>query len=172
MQKVRNKGYTLLELMVTMVIAAILLGVAVPNFISFVKNNRILAETNGLMTVIKTARSEAMTRRVNITICRSSDNVNCDGSGDNYIGFSDSGTANKVDGTDVIIVRTTINSDDLNVNYSGGSSIRFNSRGRAVGSSGTLTVCDDRGNDYARGITIEPIGRSSTATGGSLASCS
>jgi len=138
----RNKGYTLLELMITLVMAAILLGIGVPSLTDFIKNNRMLAVTNGLMTVIKTARSEAMTQRANVTVCRSSDNVNCDGFGNNYIAFTDAGTANVVDGTDIFVSRTTINADNLVVFYSGGSSIRFDSRGRALGSSGTITVCE------------------------------
>lgn len=167
----QNTGYTLLEIMIAMAIAAILLAVGVPNLTSFIKNNRILAETNGLMTVIKTARSEAMTQRTTVTVCRSSDNVNCDGAGDNYIAFTDASTADVVDGTDLIIQRTTIDSANLTLSFDGGASIRFDRRGRAIGSSGTITVCDDRGDTHARGITIAPIGRSSTAVGGSLASC-
>jgi len=166
-----NKGYTLLEIMIAIAIAGILMAVAIPSLTSFIKNNRILAETNGLMIAIKTARTEAMTRRTNITVCRSSDNVNCDGTGDNFIAFSDANVANIVDGADDIVYSTTIDANNLTLSYSGGASIRFDSRGRAIGSSGTITVCDDRGDNYKRGITIEPIGRSKPAAGGSLDGC-
>jgi len=155
-----------MEILIAMVIAAVLLSVAVPSLTSFIKNNRILAETNNFMTVIKTARTEAMTLRTTITVCRTSDNINCDGTGDNFIAFTDANTADLVDGTDVIIQRTTIDTSLLTIGYDGGNSIRFDSRGRAIGSSGTIMVCDDRGNDYRRGITIEPIGRSKPAIEG------
>lgn len=166
-----NKGYTLLEIMIAIAIAGILMTVGIPGLTSFIKNNRILAETNGMMIAIKTARSEAMARRTSVTVCRSSDIVNCDGAGDNFIAFSDGNVANIVDGADVIIYSTTIDSNNLTLSYSGGASIQFNSRGTAIGSSGTITVCDDRGDDYRRGITIEPIGRSKPAAGGSLNGC-
>jgi len=167
-----DKGYTLLEIMVTLAIAAVLLAVGVPSLTSFIKNNRMLAESNGLMTAIKTARSEAMSRRTVVTVCRSSDRINCDGTGDNYIAFSDTGTSNTFDGTDDYIYQTTIDATNLSISYSGGAAIiRFDSRGTAIGSSGTITICDDRGDNYKRGITIEPIGRSKPALGGSLSAC-
>lgn len=165
----KNKGYTLLEVMIALAIAGILLAVGVPGLTSFVKNNRMLAETNGLMTALKTGRSEAMTQRTNVTVCRTANNVNCGGTGDNYIAFTDTGTAGEVDGTDTILLTNPISSETLIITYTECTGcvdlITFSSRGTAINSNGTLTVCDDRGADYARGIIIEPIGRSSTAGG-------
>ncbi|MCP3673336.1 MAG: prepilin-type N-terminal cleavage/methylation domain-containing protein [Gammaproteobacteria bacterium] len=166
-----NNGYTILELLMTMVVAVILLGVAVPGLQGFIKNNRMLGQTNVLMIIIKSARSEAVTQRTNLSVCRTSDNINCTGTGNNYIAFTDTGVANKVDGTDSIIKQIMVDIDQLTFSYDGGSSIRFNSRG-SVGTKSTITICDDRGDDYRRGITISPIGRSKTAEGGELASCS
>jgi type IV fimbrial biogenesis protein FimT len=173
MKTKQNNGYTLLEIMIALSIAGILMAIAIPSFSTFIKNNRSLAETNSLMTAIKTARTEAMTRRTTVSVCRSVDNVNCGTAGDNFIAFTDAAITNVVDGTDVIVFQTTINSDNLTLDYTGGAAIniRFDSRGRAIGTSGTITVCDNRGDDYKRGITIEPIGRSKPAVGGSLDAC-
>ncbi len=165
------KGYTLLELLMTMVIAVVLLGIGVPGLQSFIKNNRILAQSNGLMTIIKVARSEAMTQRTNVTVCRTTDNVKCsDTTGNNYIAFTDTGVANEVDGTDTIIEQMTVDIAQLSFEISAGTSIRFNSRGSANAKT-TITICDDRGDNYRRGITIDLIGRSQTAKGVDLASC-
>ncbi len=163
----QNKGYTLLEVMMALAIAGILLAVGVPGLTSFVKNNRMLAETNGLMTVLKTARSEAMTQRTNVTVCRTANSVNCGGTGDNYMAFTDTGTAGEVDGTDAVLLTNPISSETLTITYTKcGSSpidrITFSSRGTAINNNGFLTVSDDRGSDYSRGIVVEPIGRSSS----------
>jgi len=158
----QNKGYTLLEVMMALAIAGILLAVGVPGLTSFVKNNRMLAETNGLMTVLKTARSEAMTQRTNVTVCKSNNGTSCSGNwNEGYIAFLDTNGNGTVD-SETVIMSKAVKADNIIFTYSDGIFIRFDSRGMALGSSGTMTFCDDRGSVYSRGIVIEPIGRSSS----------
>lgn len=54
------RGFTLVELMVTLTIAATLAAVAVPSVQSFLRNNELSAASTALLTAINTARSEAM----------------------------------------------------------------------------------------------------------------
>jgi type IV fimbrial biogenesis protein FimT len=72
-----SRGFTLLELMVTLTVAGILLGVGVPSFVDMVRNNRATANINELSTAFAIARSEAIRRGGNITVCRSSDALTC-----------------------------------------------------------------------------------------------
>ena len=58
----RIGGFTLIELMVTISIAAILLVVAIPNFVSFQRNSQLISVTNSLVAAINSARGEAMKR--------------------------------------------------------------------------------------------------------------
>ncbi|RLA04835.1 MAG: hypothetical protein DRQ47_02695 [Gammaproteobacteria bacterium] len=163
-----SKGYTLMEIMMTMVIAAVLLGIGIPGLQTFIKNNRILAQSNSFMTSVKTARSEAMTQRVFVTICQSANGTTCGGTWNGgYIAFTDIDGDNSVDAGDgdTVIISKSIDANNLSFDFDGGDFIRFDSRGRAVGFSGTVTLCDDRGADYARGIIIKPIGRSKPAGG-------
>ncbi|CAM8662028.1 FimT Tfp pilus assembly protein FimT [Comamonadaceae bacterium] len=53
-------GFTLIELMVTLTIAATLAAVAVPTVQSFLRNNELSAASSALLTAINTARMEAM----------------------------------------------------------------------------------------------------------------
>ncbi|VTU26593.1 GspH/FimT family pseudopilin [Variovorax sp. RA8] len=53
-------GFTLIELMVTLAIAAILLVVAVPGFLAFQRNSELTSTTNRLVSAIAAVRSEAM----------------------------------------------------------------------------------------------------------------
>lgn len=66
-------GITLIELMVTVAVAVILLGVAVPSFQGVIRTNRIAAQTNELVAALNLARSEAITRGTTMTLCRSDD---------------------------------------------------------------------------------------------------
>ena len=61
----RIAGFTLIELMVTVAIAAVLLVVAVPSFVSFQRNSELTSATNSFVAAINAARGEAMKRGMN-----------------------------------------------------------------------------------------------------------
>lgn len=69
----RSGGTTLLELMITLSIAAILLAIGVPSYQNIVATNRIAAVTNELSAALQLARSEAVTRGRTVTVCKSDD---------------------------------------------------------------------------------------------------
>ena len=64
----RNKGFTLVELIVTVAIAAILLGVAMPAFQSTARNNAVRSTTNDLISTINLARQQSMSMRTAVTV--------------------------------------------------------------------------------------------------------
>jgi len=66
----RTRGFTILELMFTITVAAIILGIAVPSFRSAIGNNRLITQTNDLVGAINFARSDAITRNGSVTFCR------------------------------------------------------------------------------------------------------
>lgn len=63
-------GFTIVELMVTIMLASILLGLGVPAFRQMMATSRLTAQTNDFVAAINAARSEAITRNVNIFFCR------------------------------------------------------------------------------------------------------
>jgi len=73
MKTTRQSGFNLLELMFTLAVAAIVLGIGIPNMRDLVRNSRIAAETNDLVIGFHAGRSEAVKRRANVTLCASSD---------------------------------------------------------------------------------------------------
>jgi type IV fimbrial biogenesis protein FimT len=75
----KHSGFTLIELMVTVAILAILLAVGVPSFRSMVENNRIRAVGNDLVVALQFARSEAIKRGASVTLCSSDDQASCSG---------------------------------------------------------------------------------------------
>lgn len=78
----RNRGFTLIELMVVLAIAAILLTVGVPSFRDLMIKNRLSGQIQEFYNAINFARSEAIKRGNFVSICKSSDGSTCGGSND------------------------------------------------------------------------------------------
>jgi type IV fimbrial biogenesis protein FimT len=76
--KAKQSGFTLIELMFVIMLAAILLGVGIPSFRDFIRNSRMTTAANDLIADYNLARSEAVKRRVTITLCKSDDGATCD----------------------------------------------------------------------------------------------
>lgn len=62
--KTADAGFTLIELMVTLAIAAILLMVAVPSMTAFKRNSELTSLSNTLLSAVNAARGEAMKRNM------------------------------------------------------------------------------------------------------------
>lgn len=67
---IKNVGFTLIELIITIAIAAIVLAVAVPSFQRIIEKNRISSETDRLFTVLKQARNNAIITGSPSFVCR------------------------------------------------------------------------------------------------------
>ncbi|PLT25486.1 GspH/FimT family pseudopilin [Pseudoalteromonas sp. MelDa3] len=64
----KSLGFTLLEVLITMTIIGILTAVAAPSFITFIKRDRLVTNSNQLHSVFKFARSEAIKRDQSVFI--------------------------------------------------------------------------------------------------------
>lgn len=73
MKAPRQSGFTLWELLVTMVVAGILVAVGIPSFRDAQRNSAITAAANDLITGLLAARAEAVKRQVPVTLCASPD---------------------------------------------------------------------------------------------------
>lgn len=99
------RGISLVEILVTLAILALVATFAVPNFRTFVQSNNITASANNLMGSLSLARSEAIKRNMTVSVCASSTHVSCTGvDWDNgWIVFTDSGEDGVVDHSDEIL---------------------------------------------------------------------
>lgn len=73
MNNKRISGFTLVELMVTVSIVALVLTMGVPSFQSSVRANRLTTTANEFLAALSFARSEAVKRGISVTLCKSVD---------------------------------------------------------------------------------------------------
>ena len=72
-----HSGFTLYELLLTLTLIAILVGLGLPSFAKVAANSRLRAEVNALFHAIHVARKESIMRRSVVSICPSVDGLNC-----------------------------------------------------------------------------------------------
>jgi len=162
-----HSGFTLLELMVSIGVLAILLAIGVPTFQNVIRNNRIAGSTNELVTALTYARSEAMKRGDPVTVCASSDEAVCTGDTDwstGWIVFVDTdGNATRGAGEPLIQVWGAIGGG-LDLDAFDGS-IQYTSTGLTfpVITNGWFELMKpEHGGDKARCVRIAGTGRIST----------
>ncbi len=73
----RESGFTLIELVVTMAVLAIVVSIAAPSFTNMINNNRSSGLGGELTAAIHFARSEAIKRATHVAICPSNDGTSC-----------------------------------------------------------------------------------------------
>lgn len=157
------RGFTLIELIVTLSVATILVSIAIPNYQTFVMSNRMSSQANNLITAFGLARSEAVKRALNVTVCASSDGATCVG------GWADGWIVRDTGG--VIRVQQALGgATTLTGGADVASTITFTSGGRttipttATAATTTLKLCPP--SPYivkGRAIQIERTGRPSVA---------
>ena len=71
------RGFTLVELMVAVLVLAVLVTLAVPSFNNAALSGKLGGFANDLVAGAQLARSEAIKRNVNVTLCASEDGETC-----------------------------------------------------------------------------------------------
>jgi type IV fimbrial biogenesis protein FimT len=82
--KRRQHGFSLLELMITITVAAILLVIAVPSFRDVIHRNQVSSASNEILASLAYARTEAITRGQLVSICPSADGASCTTGGQTF----------------------------------------------------------------------------------------
>src|SRR5882672_3874940 len=103
-------GFTLVEMIISVAVAAILLTIGIPSFRYVTNSNRIAAEINGLLGDMQFARSEAVKEGIPVSVCVSSNSTACDGVNvttwqNGWIVFSDANNDAAVDGGNDVVLR-------------------------------------------------------------------
>ena len=178
--KHRSHGFTLLELMIVLALAATIFAIGTPSFNEFRRNNRLTGIANDFLGAIQTARTEAIKRQVPAAVCPSDDGTSCSdgGSFHGWIAFvdgdNDCARVTADDTEPLLRVETPIDSDPAKPLYekSKGDCISFGADGFRQTIAGRATAdrtifCDTRGIELqkgtnqsaGRGIEVTPTGR-------------
>jgi type IV fimbrial biogenesis protein FimT len=106
----KQRGFTLTELLIVLAMAAILVAIAVPSYGFLVTSGRLASATNDMLLALHLARSEAIKRGTRVTVCKTSNpgapTPTCDQAADWHQGwlvFVDGGVRGVVDGGDAIL---------------------------------------------------------------------
>jgi len=182
MNRQKQHGFTLYELLITLLVVGIVLTLGIPNLSDFTRNGRITATANDLHSSFMVARSEAARAKTNVTICASSDPMGaalCNGASfeEGWIVFVDGdGDIERADvGPDIeyLLRRHAPVHENITINTNGANFFSFAANGLGRGAIGPNTpivsamICDERGiavagggSSAARRLVVTPVGRS------------
>jgi len=169
------RGFTLIELIITIALVAVLLGIGVPSLTGMLRDNAIVAITNELVADLQFARSEAIKRNQPVTICRANaalDGCVADANWESgWIVFPEAaGAANGALDAGETVIRTHngVTAGDATIRVPGDAlnlagAVVFQSDGvpaNATGQSlrGSLRICDGGHLDSAREVAISRSG--------------
>jgi type IV fimbrial biogenesis protein FimT len=172
-------GFTLYELMITLIIVSVVLSFGMANLSDFTKNGRMTSTANDLHAAFHLARSESARGKTNITVCASADpmaaGADCDGTWDQgYIVFIDAdGDLLRAGAAETILRRHNALETGVSLAVANGATyFGFASSGLGRGNVGgvpavtQIVMCDQRGNITAAGgnsaarlFVATPLGR-------------
>ncbi len=162
-----TRGFTLIELMVTIAIMAIMVAIGFPSFQAMIASSRLTSTTNAMVSTLQMARMEALKQHQTVII-KPKDDVT-DGWANGWSVFVDLNGNTKQDALDEPTIATfdALNStttmatvdDDPSVTTTSGYSNRvsYSPSGR-VKSAGHFTFCSAAAQDF-RSVVIAATGR-------------
>ncbi|MCZ6516730.1 MAG: GspH/FimT family pseudopilin [Gammaproteobacteria bacterium] len=166
-RRVGNSGFTLIELITTLVIASILMTIAVPSFQTMARSNQISSQINGLVADLTLARTEAVKRMTVVTICNSDDQQGCSDTNwaDGRIVWVDANVNGIVDNGEILRAASTIGrgASLTTANFTDVHRIQYRPSGSAD-STGTFQLCDAE-NRYCRCLAVGTTGNPSLTDG-------
>ncbi len=156
----KNKGFTLLELMVGMAILAILTAVSVPNAGAWLANHRLSSSARDVYSMIQLSRLRAVKEQSDVVI-------NINSSSGSYISFVDNGAGGGTindgsqSGTEPTVLSGQFEGDISLVSVTS-SDFRFDSRGfpKKIGSNafGGTTVSIKNGQNQQKSVILSFAG--------------
>ena len=162
----RNQGFTLFELLITLLLVTLIMGVALPNFSATLARQRQRVEIDALFHAIHRARKESIMRRKVVSLCPSANGHAC-GSGDDWsLGWIlfenvDRDSPPRVDPGEAVLVRHRVS-----------ERIRITANRRAFtlratflrATNGTLVICDRNAEIIPRALIVSYTGRPRVAS--------
>jgi type IV fimbrial biogenesis protein FimT len=172
------RGFTMIELMVTLTVAGVLCALALPNLRPLVQNSRLTSAANDLLRSLYIARAEAVKRQGNVVVCATADptasdaTITCSyGAFNGWFVFNDVNGNWQRDAGDAVIEKHALLDSSVTVRNDGNGIISYAPSGfanlaGAEAPSSNIVFCDQRGtvvlsgtDSTARAVLIANTGR-------------
>ena len=149
-----SSGFTLIELMVTIAVLAIIVSIAAPSISTQLANQRVKSTTSTLVNALKEAKAESVIRRQNVTLS-----------------YDNSSSPKKI----VITASDTNSSVIASYNYNAQSNIKpiattsitFAPSKRIISIDDiTYTICDSNASATSRQIEVDRVANITSRMGG------
>ncbi len=160
----RPAGFTLWELLVTLTVAAVVVGLAAPAFQGVALDTRRTAAVNAFVTAVQLARSESAKRGRPVVLCATADTLACGDGGDygrGWMVFVDLDEARPVARAPDEPLLWTYAPPGPGPIHSNRARYEFRPF-RRRSTNGTVTFCDRRGAEHARAVIVSYTGRPRT----------
>ena len=162
-----QRGFTLIELMVTVAVAVIMLAVAVPGFNEIIRSNKLTTNVNGFVQALHLTRSEAI-KSGGATLCASDNGTSCNGADwtKGWIIFSDFDLNGVVNGSDAIVRVNDVMPSGATLPSATATTVTYAGTGFLNGVAGNLTFvfCGGRtGTGAGRTVVVNRTGRPTTS---------
>jgi type IV fimbrial biogenesis protein FimT len=156
------RGFTIIELMITIVVLAVLLALGVPNLQQTIINNRLTTEVNSLVAGLQYARSEALRRNTAVTIGAASTDWSA-----GWNVWIDTDTDNAVDSAETLLRSQSAQASGYTIKppssvTTSPAALRFNPNGSLANASPLITeVC--KSGVVGRVVTVSLVGQVQTS---------
>lgn len=155
----QQKGVTLVELMITVSIIAIILTFVGPSIQSILIKNRVVAEINETSSLIQYARHHAIDEQAQVVVCPSADYSICstDWNDPKIVFIDEDDNAIRGDSEELLVTIGATSSTSLMTNTT--DIIKFTGTGEANETTEILLCHKDGEAEYARSLSVTLQGR-------------
>ena len=150
----KQYGFTLIEMMITILIMAIMVSFAVPSFNNMIEKNQSLTTANDLLADIQLARSEAIKQDTLVSVCPSNDGATCSGS------WTDGWIVTLTNAPNTVFAVREKPANNMTITATGGLGAGLTFRGtgrRVVPADETITI--KKGNHWEYEVSVSLTGR-------------
>jgi type IV fimbrial biogenesis protein FimT len=159
------RGFTLIELFVTIVVVSIVAAIALPSFRPMLQNMRIRSEASDLAAAINLGRSEAIKLQTVVILCVRSGTTETCGAGSNWASgwllFVDkNGDGNYAEANDLMLrAREAMPAGvTLTNSLTAPNSLPITAAGKPT-TTGSFKICDNRAGTHGRLVDVARTGR-------------
>lgn len=145
--RTKSAGFTLIELMIVLVIASVLIGIAIPSFRTMVQNNRMTSQVNEMSGALQFARMEAVKRGNGVRLSARDGAAWASG----IVVWQDANANNVFNAGEELRFWEPISSTQTLISTN--VTFTFNGNG-TVSNQDTFALCDDRTGETGRQINL------------------